>query len=153
MRQLFLDCDGVLADFDKGFEDLFGWKQDRTNPRVSQKDMWYKIRTTNKFFENLDLLPDARELYEEVKHLRPIILTGCPFGDWAPVHKMKWRDKHFPGVPMITCMAKDKVDYAQVNDVLIDDYSKHRETWQNGGGIFIHHKNTKDSLQQLSNIW
>ena len=42
------------------------------------------------------------------KHLKPTILTGLPLGNWAAPQKVDWAAEHFPGVPIITCMARDK---------------------------------------------
>ena len=52
-------------------------------------------------------MPDAQVLFEAVKHLKPTILTGLPLGNWAAPQKERWAPA-FPGVPIITCMARDK---------------------------------------------
>ena len=98
MKRLFLDCDGVLADFDSGFESKFGSSPKDYEDTYGTKAFWYIIRNDLNFFGTLPLMPDATELYESVKHLRPIILTGVPFGQWAEHQKFKWRDAHFSGV-------------------------------------------------------
>jgi hypothetical protein len=38
-------------------------------------------------------------------------------------------------------------------DVLVDDRENHRHLWENAGGIFVHHKNAKDTLRQLAKIY
>jgi hypothetical protein len=63
-KQIFLDCDGVLADFDKGAEDVLGM-----HPRVFEKRFnpglfWKRLATTPDFFANLEPMADAFELYE-----------------------------------------------------------------------------------------
>jgi hypothetical protein len=35
-------------------------------------------------------------------------------------------------------------------DVLVDDYLRYRELWENAGGIFIHHVSAKESIRQLA---
>jgi 5'(3')-deoxyribonucleotidase len=152
MRQIFLDCDGVLADFDDGFRSLSGEDGHEYENRHGSKNFWKLIECSDHFFEGLPLMEGAIELYETVKHLRPIILTGCPRGDWAAHQKMRWRDKYFPGVPMVTCMSCDKVDYCQEGDILIDDFLKHSQKWIDGGGIFIHHRNVTETIEQLENL-
>jgi hypothetical protein len=152
MRQLFLDCDGVLADFDTGFETLTGMQGQEYEDLHGSKAFWKLIRDTPHFFENLPLMPGAIELYQAVKHLRPIILTGCPRGDWAATQKMRWRDKHFPGVPMVTCLSRNKVDYCQPGDVLVDDFLKHSQKWIDGQGIFVHHTSVQQSIRVLESI-
>lgn len=139
----------MLADFDVGAEDLFG-----INPRKYEKlhgssMFWKKLREADEFFFNLPLMDDARELYDNVKHLKPIIITGCPRGDWAQPQKRRWAEKHFPGVPVITCASADKRNYADPGDVLIDDWPQYRHKWVEMGGVFISHFCARTSLNTL----
>ena len=149
MRQLYLDCDGVLADFDTGAAAILGM-----HPRAYQKKrgpgrFWAKLATAPDFYFSLPLLPDAMRLYEAVKHLNPVILTGLPGGGWAADQKVRWAARHFPGVRIITTMARDKRDHARPGDVLVDDQDRHRARWEEAGGIFIHHKNVDETLTEL----
>jgi hypothetical protein len=34
--------------------------------------------------------------------------------------------------------------------VLVDDTLKHRQLWEEAGGVFIHHKNARESLSELA---
>lgn len=146
---IYLDCDGVLADFDTGFKQRFDMGPREYEELYGSKQFWNIIRVSGTFYEGLPQMPDARELFDAVAHLRPVILTGCPFGGWAELQKMRWRDKHFPGVPMVTCMSKNKRDYCKPGDVLVDDYLKYRDLWTEAGGTFIHHTSAADSIKQL----
>jgi 5'(3')-deoxyribonucleotidase len=98
-------------------------------------------------------MPDARRLFDAVKHLEPTILTGLPLGKWAAPQKIEWAAEHFPGVPIITCMAADKHLHMHPGDVLVDDREKHRAAYEAAGVVFIHHKNAEDSLRQLAKIY
>src|ERR1700677_4612588 len=140
MRQLFLDCDGVLADFDKGSEAVFGVHPRKYEDEHGTEKFWATLHAHPKYYENLPVMADAKDLYEAVAHLNPIILTGCPLGGWAQEQKIRWRNKNFPGVPMITTLSKDKRSHAKAGDVLVDDYLKYRHLWEEIGGVFIHHK-------------
>jgi len=149
MRQLFLDCDGVLADFDTGFQELSGMQGQEYEDKYGSKSFWKFIQDSPHFFENLPVMSGAMDLYQTVKHLRPIILTGCPRGGWAEAQKMRWRDKYFTGVPMVTCLSHNKVDYCQPGDVLVVDFLKHSQKWIDGGGIFVHHTSAQESIHAL----
>jgi len=149
MRQLYLDCDGVLADFDKGATAILGAPPKKFEERHGLGRFWQKLASAPDFYFSLPLLPDAMRLFNAVKHLDPIILTGLPRGNWAASQKMRWAAEHFPGVRMITCMARDKRNHAKEGDVLVDDNSKFRHLWEQAGGIFVHHKNAADSIEEL----
>ena len=153
MRQLYLDCDGVLADFDTGAAAILGMKPKAYEHRHGLGRFWQKLAQAPDFYFSLPLLPDAMQLYEAVKHLDPIILTGLPRGNWAADQKMRWAEKHFPGVRMITCMARDKRNHAREGDVLVDDNDKFRHLWEQAGGIFVHHKDAASSIEELRNYF
>jgi 5'(3')-deoxyribonucleotidase len=153
MRRLYLDCDGVLADFDHGATAILGMKPKAFEHRHGLGRFWQKLATAPDFYFSLPLMPDAMRLFEAVKHLDPVILTGLPRGNWAADQKMRWAAQHFPGVRMITCMARDKRNHAKDGDVLVDDNDKFRDLWEQAGGIFVHHKNAEDSIAELASYF
>jgi hypothetical protein len=149
-RQLYLDCDGVLADFDTGAAAILGLPPRAYEARHGPGRFWQKLATAPDFYFGLPLLPDAMQLFEAVSHLDPIILTGLPRGNWAADQKRRWAAKYFPGTPIITTMARDKRDHCRHGDVLVDDQERHRHLWEQAGGIFVHHKDTADTLARLA---
>ena len=148
-RQLYLDCDGVLADFDKGATAVRGMPPKAFEKRHGLGRFWAKLATATDFYFSLPLLDGANELFEAVRHLDPIILTGLPRGNWAADQKVRWAAQHFPGTRIITTMARDKRNHAKEGDVLVDDQMRHAHLWEEVGGIFIHHRNVSDTLAEL----
>lgn len=153
MRQLYLDCDGVLADFDAGAEAMLGMKPKAFQHRHGIGRMWAKLASAPDFYGTLPLMPGARRLFDAVRPLDPIILTGLPRGNWAAPQKVRWAAQHFPGTRIITCMAVDKRNHCQAGDVLVDDSLKHRHLWEEAGGIFIHHVSVDGTLRELARIF
>lgn len=152
-RQLYLDCDGVLADFDRGAEAVLGLPPRAFEALHGRGRFWTRLAQAPRFFESLPLMPGALELFEAVRHLQPIILTGTPRGDWAAVQKVRWAARHFPGTHIITCLAVDKRDHCRTGDVLVDDTLKHRHLWEEAGGIFIPHRHVAGTLEQLADYF
>jgi hypothetical protein len=148
-KQIYLDCDGVLADFDRGAEAILGMPPHAFEKRRGAGEFWRQLAKAPDFFGSLPLMPDAMELYEAVRHKDPVILTGMPRGGWAEAQKRRWAERHFPGVPVITTMAALKHEHRHPGDVLVDDRDKHRHLWENEGGIFIHHKSAHRSIKEL----
>jgi 5'(3')-deoxyribonucleotidase len=148
-RQLYLDCDGVLADFDAGAKAILGRPAKVYMDRYGAGRFWQQIAHAPDFYARLPLMPGAMQLFEAVRHLDPIILTGLPRGNWAAPQKVRWAEEHFPGTPVITCMAVDKRKHAKAGDVLVDDTLKHRHLWEEAGGVFIHHVTIEETLQEL----
>ena len=152
-RQLYLDCDGVLADFDKGATAVLGLPPDAFENRHGAGRFWRKLAAAPDFYFGLPLMDDAMELFEAVKHLNPVILTGLPRGNWAADQKVRWAAQYFPGTRIITTMARDKRNHAKEGDVLVDDQDRHRGLWEEVGGVFIHHRNARRSLAELARFF
>jgi hypothetical protein len=151
--QLFLDCDGVLADFDVGASEILGMSPRAFEDRHGRREFWRRVARAKDFYALLPLMPDAQILFDAVAHLDPIILTGLPLGNWAAPQKVRWAEEHFPGTHIITCMARDKYRHMNGADVLVDDRADHREKWQAAGGIFVHHQDARSSLVRLAEIY
>lgn len=149
MTQIFLDCDGVLADFDSYAHEYFGQAPRAAEAELGATEFWRRLEERGDFYRNLPVMADARELFDGVAHLSPIILTGCPRGDWAQRQKVEWAEEHFPGVQIITCRSADKRDHAAPGDVIIDDWPQHRHRWIEMGGVWISHYDAASSLAAL----
>jgi len=146
---LFLDLDGVLADFDRGVEALLHRRPDQLPPGL----MWATLAKAPEFYATLEMMEDAQALWDFCKAFKPRILTGLPRGTWAEPQKRIWvanmlgRD-----VEVITGMSRDKHKFSGPGHVLVDDRAKLREAWEKAGGIFIHHRSAERSIAELKRI-
>ena len=152
--RLFLDCDGVLADFDGGVRRISGLGPDALTKKVGRGGFWKTLARAEGFYEHLDPLPGAEEMVAAVRHLSPVILTGLPMGKWAEPQKRAWATKHFPDLEVITCMARDKWTFASPGDVLVDDREHAREPWvTKGKGRFVLHRSPEATLAELKEMF
>lgn len=148
--QLFLDCDGVLADFDRAATALFGMGPRAFEERHGLGAFWREIAAHRDFYGSLPLMPDAMRLFGAVRHLDPVILTGLPRGEWAAPQKIRWAARHFPGTRIITVLAVNKRDHARRGDILVDDQRRHAHLWEAAGGVFVHHRDAGRSIAALA---
>ena len=157
--QLFVDLDGVLADFDSGVRRVTGKEPAELEPRR----MWPVLARTPGFYDSLDWMPDGKELWEAVKGFSPVILTGLPMGRWAEPQKRAWCERELGAhVPVITGMSRKKAQLAaewmEENNLgdrtplLIDDRLKLQEAWEAEGGVFVLHLGTGSSLKELAGL-
>lgn len=145
---LFVDMDGVLADFDTGYEQRFGTRPSKADDNVD----WSLIRNTDGFYRDLPPMPDFDELWAGVEPYRPIILTGVPKSvEEAAANKRAWVDRIIgQDQPMIACASRDKSLHIQRRgDILIDDWEKYRDIWIARGGRWITHTSAASSLAFL----
>src|SRR5918912_1948303 len=141
--KLFLDLDGVLADFDRGVKAVTGKRPEE----LPLREMWRALAKAPDFYNTLEFMHDAEELWEFCRPFRPTILTGLPLGSWAPAQKERWvRRMLGADVPIITCMSRDKHRHSGPGHVLVDDRASAAAAWQRAGGTFIHHVSAERSI-------
>lgn len=155
-RVVYLDLDGVLADFDKAAGQAMGTDNIYKFEFVyGTAAFWNRINGYPNFWSRLELMPDATILFDAVRHLDPVILTALPSSnsDRVDAAKRQWvYDNVSKTAKVITCMTKDKPNYCQPEDVLVDDRAVNAAMWRRKGGHFVLHANAESTLIQLTNL-
>lgn len=156
MYKLFLDLDGVLADFDAGVQAITGHSPEELRPQ----QMWPRLARADGFYEHLSWMEDGPFLWARCRTLEPTVLTGLPRGTWAEPQKRAWCARELgTEVPVITCMSRDKARHGRaasedgVIPILVDDRDRIRESWEAMGGVFVHHLSAARSLEELASIY
>lgn len=148
MRRLFLDMDGVFADFDRGYAESFGHEC----LEVDDSTMWATINTKrDTFFRELPVMPGAVSFYEGLllRNIEPIFLTACPESNFASVaaQKKAWIKEHVNSAALVIPVmhGRNKHHYLQnEGDILIDDFPRNIERWNKAGGVGLLHKGEED---------
>lgn len=147
---LYLDMDGVLADFNKKFLAL-----------ESQLPDHQKFRDAvliHRIFEDLDFMPDTQELLNHVSRLHGVhieILTSMgtfdPFrGQEAKHQKNLWlAKKNIPYKPNFVRTKTEKAQYATTKSILIDDSVGCISPFIRAGGHGILHVNASETISIL----
>lgn len=160
---LFVDLDGVLADFVKGVTAMLGEPHDE-NKYESDKNyrnrMWDTIEKYShiggELWYDLDLMPDAMTLWNYVKKYDPQILTatGTSTREHTANQKQRWvAEKLGRNVKLnMTQTAREKAKYAHPNYILIDDKEKAIRPWKEAGGIGILHTSAANTIRQLKQL-
>ena len=159
---VYIDMDGVLADFFGGVEKLFGvahWKElTGTKDEAGLKqEVINKISGTD-FFATLPEFPTADQLVTMVKKFTGgtfSILTSPLRGDYENSGKYKqvWIKQHIQN-PEQTIITGRKESYAKdkasgTPNILIDDRPTNIERWQNAGGYGILYQANRDPLTKV----
>ena len=158
---VYLDMDGVLADFFGGVEKMYGvehWKQ-LTNDKTKdlKKEVIDKI-TGSDFFATLPKFPTADALIDMVKKFtggKFSINTSPLRGDHENSAKYKkiWIQNHIEQPDDIVVTGR-KESYAVdkgtgTPNILIDDRPVNIQRWQGRGGYGILYQANRDSLDKV----
>jgi len=157
---IYLDMDGVLANFEGKAIELFGtnWKTE------VEADRWGKFADYQNIYEILDPMPDALELYngccEIIGNKTQVqILTALPNRarfDRAAQDKINWARRYIdPDIRVaFGPHAQDKQYHIRhTNDVLVDDMIRNVEQWKARGGVGVLHTSAASTLDILQLLW
>jgi 5'(3')-deoxyribonucleotidase len=160
MTTLYLDMDGVVADFDEYAARTLGLPP---SSGIYPDEAWYQLASNQRLYRDLIKTPYADQLVDEcidlaaTKEYNLLFLTAVPKGNdvkWAFYDKVIWAQNYFPGIPVhFGPFSKNKWQHCQPGDILIDDRLSNIEEWKVAGGIAIHHTNIEATLYQLSRLY
>jgi len=147
--EIYVDMDGVLADFFTAWAKLMGaehWTKIEDIPSALEK-----IKQTENFWLDLPLTSNAKSLLMLIKDIKgeySICSSPLPGDPNSEPHKLEWIEKNlnfFP--PKDVIITHDKAKYATTEDgtpnILIDDYGVNIQKWEAAGGIGFKHKDHK----------
>lgn len=157
---VYLDMDGVIADFFGGVERLYGvdhWKQltsDKT--KDLKQEVIDRIAGTD-FFAHLPKFSTADTLIEMIKKFtggRYSILTSPLRGDNenSGYYKKIWIGKNIvkPDEIIVTGRKESYASKNGVSNILIDDRPINISKWESKGGYGILYQANKDSLSKIA---
>lgn len=152
---IFLDMDGVLANYEKLIYDLY----DEHIVKNTRGDWWAESVFQHKVFEKLEFCPGAEKLIDVVLNsgLDVEILSSAGWGptrDEICRQKRVWLENHDLGfLPMtFTTNKKEKANYALASSILIDDHLECINPFIDKGGCGILHTDADKTIQTLNSI-
>ena len=150
--KIYCDMDGVLVDFEKGYEELTG-RNIRGKHIRGDADFWQPISDAGEdFWVNLEWMSDGKELWSYIKPYSPKLLSAPSREKSSRTGKEKWVAEHLPGVPLLLKPADQKQLYASSKSILIDDRKDNIERWIEAGGIGIHHTSASNTVSKLKEL-
>ncbi|GAB3552173.1 hypothetical protein GCM10027343_37340 [Noviherbaspirillum agri] len=152
--QIYLDLDGVFADFDARVKHLTG----KHPHQLDRAHLWKMVNADKRFFAELELIEGCMLLWEATKDLEPIFLTGAPSSRVFQEQKREWVSRIFGQEFVVHVVPRKlKQDFSGPHKVLIDDTPENIEQWIARGGHGILHKgdhaSTVHALQELLRLY
>ena len=151
--KVYCDMDGVLVDFERGYNDLTGKQTPGVDSTYDKNDFWSAITKAGaKFWAELNWMSDGQQLWDYIKQYSPKLLTAPSREQSSEIGKQEWINNNLPSTPVIFKQAKDKKDLAEPNAILIDDRKDNIQQWIDAGGIGIRHTSTESTIKQLQKL-
>lgn len=156
---IYLDMDGVIADFFGGIEHEFGvdhWKD------LDFKEVVFAQLRNTDFFYRLPLFPTSDKLISHVKMIAwqeeiewGICSSPLRGDDYnSSYHKRNWLQLHDFMPKVSNCIfTSNKHKYAwseldRMPNILIDDKPENIDRWNKAGGIGIRYQANEDDFEE-----
>ena len=133
---IYIDMDGVVADFDQSIINIFGVEY---NNKIADK-FWKQTCVEAEVFRRMPPIQEGLDMVNLIRETRDICFMtstgGLPHHIDIAKQKLDWLQAHGLGEhPVAFCMnTKGKGQYAQPGAPLIDDRQKVCDEWNAGGG-------------------
>ena len=154
IKTIYLDMDGVIADFVKRYQEMF-----HMEPRQAEKrkefNKYFDEFIETKQFETLEMMPQAEQLIDFLKSIdipTKILSSTASQARYDAIapQKEKWLDEHNIHFERIFVPGKRlKYKYADGESLIIDDTVSVIDDWRRAGGYAIWHNNVPATLAML----
>ena len=159
---IYLDMDGVVANFDKRFEDLSGMLPQAYVDKHGKNAFWDLIDEKHKvsFWRGIEVMPGANELVSFVSQYPYQMLTAPSVKKQSVIGKGLWvKDKVgtlYPSKPKVFYRkAKEKhmvKPELTKNDILVDDRPDTIARWAGAGGTAILYQSANQVINDLKKL-
>jgi 5'(3')-deoxyribonucleotidase len=158
---IFLDLDGVIIDWAKGVCNWFGipyepekithWYIMPELVNLEPNNFWDSLNS-RKFWEHLELYPDARSFIEELNQYGQVILFTSPAHNCAG-YRQKWIEHYLPELfyENLYILGAPKWACAHSGTILIDDHDVNcKEFIHHGGKAILYPQPWNDAGKSIS---
>ena len=148
LKKIYIDMDGVLADFDDGVRELLGLEPEPQGKQTQsfQNKMWQKLSEYGHFYRDLKPEKGAVEGFQKLfaKYGDKVeILTGIPKPrrnvPSAGEDKKEWVKKYLSDDVKVNIVYREEKKNCCLGKeyLLIDDYKKNTDEWILHGGTAV----------------
>lgn len=156
--KIYLDMDGVLTDFEKRYEELFGVRPIEVQERTQHFWSNWERFIDGGNFKTLEKHKDADTLLQFVHSLRvPVEILTSSGGEKRHEEVMKQKivwlcDNGIPYKANVVAGGAKKAQFAKPWHILVDDTPHVVEKYRAAGGTAVLHYDIAVTLQELSKL-
>lgn len=161
ISKIYIDLDGVLADFVRGIKELCGIEAvNQVHKKEGDDDlMWEAVKKVEHFYDKLELMPGASELFKLLSSKYDVeILSGIPKARrgiyTAGEDKISWVHRLLSkDIKVNIVYRNEKKNFVTGPDcILIDDLAKNIREWNEAGGTGILFSSPDKVIEELERI-
>ena len=161
IKKIYFDMDGVLADFERGINEICGMDMPVQGKSTEEEDdrMWLAVKEAEHFYDRLEPMKGAIDMYRELSAKYDCeILSAIPKPhrgiETAGEDKKSWvRRVLSPSMKVNIVFSQDKKDYAKgKNTILIDDLDKNIKEWEAFGGTGIRFESAEQVFKRIEEL-
>lgn len=163
---IYIDCDNVLADFNKFVIEQTGSPyqgKETCNSNPKGLNSWEVLENIDNLFRNLEVMKDAASSVQNILNqqgwMDVEILTALPLLSgklWQSQRdKVDWAHLFIDDAIQVNCVANwrhKKYFCRDKYDILIDDCLRNCSEWTSAGGIAVLHKDWESTNAELKKI-
>lgn len=144
INKVYLDMDGVLADFERSFKAKHGMLCQDFEDKYGEREFWEAVYRDPYFFKTMQPMPMFREVVVMCQNLVPddkVTILSSPSRvntSLCIAQKREWLDM-FVGYGFPAIFEREKHKYAAMGNLLVDDHEGKCEKWIEAGGIAHHY--------------
>jgi hypothetical protein len=156
--KIYLDMDGVLTDFEKRYDELFGVRPSEAQARTSHFWRFFEEFIATGQFKTLEKHKDADKLLHFVHTLGvPVEILSSSGGpkhhDCVVAQKEAWlRNNGITYKANIVPGGSKKAELAHPWHILVDDTLHVIEKYRAAGGTAVHHYDINVTLNELARL-
>jgi hypothetical protein len=151
--ELYVDLDGVLVDFQKGYYELTGLDLQGKYVKFDDKAWTHVDARGPSFWADLEWTNDGLILWNYIRKYKPKILSSPSRSSSSREGKTIWCNRLKPSMSELILEPRHKKQlYSGENKILIDDMPSTIKEWTEKGGIGIHHTSAYMTIKQLRQL-
>jgi len=157
ITKIYLDMDGVVADFERRYTEMFGKTPLEARDQKEFNPNWKEFIETEQF-KYLDWYPGGQELLKFISTL-PVqveMLTssgGQKYHEKVAAQKVYWLvAKNIPYFANVVSGRKLKANYATPQTILVDDTEDVIQVFNRAGGHGILHKDVNVTIEKIKSL-
>lgn len=156
--KIYVDLDGVVADFDAKVSEITNGESQ--NSEFPNSKLWAAVYRYDKdvepFFVSLPKMADADKLInfitDNFEFVTFLTATGSTPRD-AARQKKQWANNAFPGIDVIAVQkSAEKAVYANPRTILVDDREQSIGPWVRAGGVGILFTDASQAISELQKV-